>query len=188
MAIHIIGIGGSTAQTCTSSWALQHALKSAEAAGATTEEFLIRDLEIPMYVHEPDATPPADAQALADAIARADGLIWSSPLYQGTVSGAFKNVIDWFQLTASNNPPYLTNKVVGLICAAGGTHGLQAINTMEYMVHALRGWAVPLVAPLSRASKLFDEQGNITDPATALLLKGLGAEVVKGATAFHTER
>jgi NAD(P)H-dependent FMN reductase len=39
-------------------------------------------------------------------------------------------------------PPYLHDKVVGLISAAGGTQGLQAINTMEFVVRALRGWAV----------------------------------------------
>ena len=134
-----------------------------------------------MYVLEPDGTPPAAAQALVEAISRADGLIWSTPLYHGTVSGAFKNVIDWLQLTAGFEPPYLSNKVVGLICAAGGSHGLQAINTMEYMVRSLRGWTVPLVAPITRAQHVFDAEGNITDPAVERLIDQLGKEVVKGA-------
>jgi hypothetical protein len=32
--------------------------------------------------------------------------------------------VDWFQLLSDRNPPYLTDKVVGLISTAGGTHGL----------------------------------------------------------------
>src|SRR5215510_11216658 len=34
---------------------------------------------------------------------------------------------------------YLTDKVVGLISTAGGTHGLQPVNAMEFAVRALRG-------------------------------------------------
>jgi FMN reductase len=32
--------------------------------------------------------------------------------------------------------------VIGLMSAAGGTQGLQAINTMEFAVRALRGWGL----------------------------------------------
>lgn len=138
-----------------------------------------------MFRHEPGSPPPQAAQELADAVRRADGLIWSTPLYHGTVSGAFKNTIDWLQLTAGHEPPYLSGKVVGLICAAGGTHGLQAINTMEFMVRALRGWTVPLVAPISRASGAFDAEGNFQDPDVEKLIHQLGKEVVKGAKAMQ---
>lgn len=184
MGIKIVGIGGSTANTCSSSWALKNTLACLEQLGASTQSFLIRDIDLPLYAHDPVGEPPADAVRLAKAVREADALVWSSPLYHGTVSGAFKNVIDWLQLTADNNPPYLTGKVVGLICAAGGTQGLQAINTMEYMVRSLRGWTVPLVAPISRASKVFDVEGKMLDPAAESLLAQLATEVLKGAEAM----
>jgi NAD(P)H-dependent FMN reductase len=47
----------------------------------------------------------------------------------------------------------LLDKVIGLISAAGGTQGLQAINTMEFAVRALRGWAVPYVVPVAAAAR-----------------------------------
>jgi len=87
----------------------------------------------------------------------AQGMLWSSPLYHGTISGAFKNALDWLQLLSDRNPPYLTDKVVGLISTAGGTHGLQAVNTMEFVVRALRGWAVPLVLPIPQAWQVFKD-------------------------------
>jgi FMN reductase len=49
-------------------------------------------------------------------------LVWSSPLNHGTVSGAFKNALDWLQLLGDHEPPYLTDKVIGLVSTAGGTH------------------------------------------------------------------
>ena len=45
-------------------------------------------------------------------------------------SGSFKNALDWLKLLGDRNPPYLTDKVVGLISTAGGMQGLQAVNTM----------------------------------------------------------
>jgi FMN reductase len=84
-------------------------------------------------------------------------------MYNGTISGSFKNALDWLKLLGDRNPPYLTDKVVGLISTAGGMQGLQAVNTMEFVVRALRGWAVPLVMPIAQAWKAFDKQGVAQD-------------------------
>ena len=76
-------------------------------------------------------------------------------------------------------PPYLSDKVVGLISVSGGTQGLQAINTMEFIVRALRGWAVPLVVPIPQSWQAFDDTGTLTDPQIEESLKGLGKEVAR---------
>ncbi len=68
-------------------------------------------------------------------------------MYHGSVSGSFKNALDWLELLADRDPPYFTNKVVGLISTAGGIQGLQAVNTMEFCVRALRGWRCPWWCP-----------------------------------------
>jgi FMN reductase len=112
---------------------------------------------------------------------RRRGWLWSSPLYHGSVSGSFKNAIDWLHLLSDNDPPYLTDRVVELITTAGGTQGLQAINTMEFIVRALRGWAVPLVLPVAQARRAFDEAGRVRDDMVGGQLAALGAEVVRAA-------
>ena len=38
----------------------------------------------------------------------------------------------WLQALGAREPPFLHDEVIGLISAAGGTQGLQAINTMEF--------------------------------------------------------
>jgi FMN reductase len=52
---------------------------------------------------------------------------------------------------------------------------------MEFIVRALRGWAVPLVVPVARAWQIFDRDGAIRDEAIAESLRALGAEVVRAA-------
>ena len=179
-SIKIIGMGGSTTEPSTSKSALIYALKGAAEAGAETEMIDIASLKLPMYDHGLKPIPPS-AINLCKKIHEADGLIWSSPMYHGTVSGLFKNAIDWMELLEGYEPKYLTNKVVGLISCAGGVQALQVINTMEYMVRAMRGWTSPLVIPIQKAWQLFDQDGNISDPKIELQLKTLGEQVVKSS-------
>ena len=184
--LNIVGLGGSVASRSKSRAALDTALAGAEAAGAATQMLDIHVLELPIYnpeVHEPTTT----AAELIEACYSADGLLWSSPLYQGTISGALKNALDWLHLLGGREPPYLHDKVIGLISTAGGTQGLQAINTMEFSVRALRGWAVPYVVPVASASRVFDDDGQIQDEAVELQLRTLGGEVVRVAERFAAD-
>ena len=146
--------------------------------------FDLRELNLPLYV--PGAPVPDAARRLCDATYAAHGMLWSSPLYHGTISGAFKNALDWLQLLGDRTPPYLTDKVVGLISTAGGTHGLQAVNTMEFVVRALRGWAVPLVLPIPQALRVFQE-GRVLDARVEQQLRALGHELARAAQLFGAQ-
>jgi FMN reductase len=114
-------------------------------------------------------------------------MIWSSPTYHGSISGSFKNALDWLILLAERDPPYLTNKPIELVATAGGVQGLQAVNSMGFIVRALRGWAVPLVMPVAQSWRSFDPDGRLTDEAVAAQLRALAAEVVRAARQFQAE-
>ncbi len=182
--IKVVGIGGSLAVPSSSLAALRIGLEGAAEGGARTELFDLRELELPMYA--PDANAPDSVRRLCEAVYEADGLLWSSPLYHGTISGVFKNALDWLELLGQRRPAYLTDKVVGLISTAGGTQGLQAVNTMEFIVRALRGWSVPLVIPIPQAWRVFDDEGQVSDPKIAEQLRSLGREVTRAAGHFKT--
>jgi FMN reductase len=180
--VKIVGLGGSLALNSSSLAALRVALEGAREYGADVRLFDLRELQLPMYDPGAEAIPAA-AREMCDAIHTAHGMLWSSPLYHGTVSGAFKNALDWLQLLGDRTPPYLTDKVVGLISTAGGTHGLQAVNTMEFAVRALRGWAVPLVLPIPQAWRVFQD-GRVLDKRVDEQLRSLGHELARAAELF----
>jgi FMN reductase len=180
----IVGLGGSLARTSRSLAALRIALDGAREAGAVTKLMDLRELDLPMYDPDDEREPPSAASTLIEACHDADGMLWSSPMYQGTISGAFKNALDWLHALGAREPPFLHDEVIGLISSAGGTQGLQAINTMEFAVRALRGWAVPYVIPVASAFRVFDSDGRITDDGIELQLRTLGAEVVRVAARF----
>ncbi len=182
--LKVVGLGGSLAKHSTSLAALRVALEGADAAGAETELLDVRTLDLPLY--SPDAEPPEAARRLAAGAHSADALIWASPLYHGTVSGSFKNALDWLQLLNDRRPTYLTDKVIGLISTASGIYGVQAINTMEFVVRALRGVAVSRVVAVPQAWKAFDETGKPVDAAIDKQLHGLGTEVVRMTQKFES--
>ena len=152
--VRVVGLGGSLRAASTSLTALNAALEGAAAAGAEVQLISVRDLGLPLYTAE-HATP-AGAHEFADAAYRCDAMIWSSPTYHGSVSGSFKNALDWLILLADRDPPYLSNKPIGLVSTAGGVQGLQAVNSMDFITRALRGWSVPLVLPVPQAWRSFD--------------------------------
>lgn len=133
---------------------------------------------------EHEAGPPAVVGTLVEICYEADGMLWSSPMYNGSASGSFKNAIDWLHVLGAREPAYLHDKVVGLISAAGGMQGLQVINTMDFSVRALRAWAVPLAVPVSVATRAFGDSGAVQDEMIELQLRALGAEVVRVTERF----
>jgi len=93
----IVGLGGSLASVSKSRAALRTALEGAADAGAETQLLDLRKLNLPMY--NPEDDKPADpATRLIESCYAADGLLWSSPMYQGTISGALKNALDWLHV------------------------------------------------------------------------------------------
>lgn len=180
----VVGLGGSLAAPSRSLAALRTALAGARESGAETDLLDLRELQLPLYVPTDTSVPPS-ARRLLDAASTTDAMVWSSPLYQGTVSGAFKNALDWLHLLSDHEPAFLSDQVIGLVATAGGIHGLQAVNTMEFSVRALRAFAVPLVVTVGPAAKAFDAEGNLTDASVRESLENLGREVARIAGRFH---
>jgi FMN reductase len=88
----IVGLSGSMAKASRSRAALVSALQGAAGAGAETELLDIRELNLPMYNPDDDA-PTEAATRLIESCHAADGMLWASPMYQGTISGALKNAL-----------------------------------------------------------------------------------------------
>jgi FMN reductase len=184
--VHIVGLGGTLRKGSTSLVALQRSLEAAERAGATTEILDLNELRLPMY--EPDTALEEygpNVRRLIEAVRRADGMIWSTAAYHGSLAGATKNAIDFFQFLSGGDRPYLDGRVVGLIATAGGDQAaINTINTMINSVHSLRGTVVPLSVPIHNARRVF-QAGELVDQRTIERLDQLGKLVAETAEKFH---
>ena len=184
--LHVVGFGGTLRPRSSTVRVLERVLSEVATQGATVELLQLEQLGLPFY--EWGVEPTEGVHRLVRAFASADALVWASPLYHGTISGAFKNALDWLELLAQEVPPYLSDKPVGLIGVAGGVQSLQAISTMEHIVRSLRGWTIPMVVGINRSRDLFAEDGSIADPHARSQLAILGSELVKSAGLFRAAR
>ncbi len=79
--------------------------------------------EVPFYNEDLDrpSDVPGAAQALRDAVQRADALLLVTPEYNGTIPAALKNAIDW------TSRPYqggaIVDKPLAVVGTAGGRYG-----------------------------------------------------------------
>jgi FMN reductase len=187
--LHVVGIGGTLRVNSTGLRALEEALRAAEEAGATTELLDLRELALPMY--EPGIPLEEygeNVERLVEAMRRSDAMLWSTAAYHGTLAGVTKNALDFAQFLARDERPYLQDRTIGLIATAGG--GMAAVNAVTAMVniiHALRGIAAPLSAPVTQSWKVFDEEGKIRDEGISGRLKSLGRLVVEMAVKLGTD-
>lgn len=103
----------------------------AQQAGAVVDHASMREFDVPSYdgdVEKADGIPKG-ADALRRRLEACDAFIVSSPEYNGSMPGAFKNLIDW---TSRFRPQPFDGKQ-GLLMSAspsmiGGNRGLWALR------------------------------------------------------------
>lgn len=126
-----------------------------EAKGYSVTAINVSDAHIPFFeLRQPH--PVAAVEDMVEAFLQSDLQIWLTPLYHGGMTGAMKNCLDWLELTAKNEKPYLTDKVVGLVCWADGGQAMQGINAMDAVAKALRAWVIPYTVPLVKSQLYTD--------------------------------
>ncbi len=127
--------------------------------GYTVTQVNVSEGHIPFFeLRQPH--PPQSVLQMVDVFLQSDLQIWLTPLYHGGMTGAMKNCLDWLELTARNEKPYLTDKVVGLVSWADGGQAMQGINAMDAVAKALRAWVLPYSVPLVKSLLYTDAQGR----------------------------
>jgi len=184
----IVGIGGTTRPNSSCEKALRCALDAAKRRGAQTLLFGAADLAMPHYAPEkPDRSP--EALRLVEALARADGIILSSPAYHGGISGLLKNAIDYVEDLRGDARPYFDRRAVGLIVSAGGWQATSTtLVALRSIIHALRGWPTPLGVCINTAEPAFDAEGHCLSQNLEQQLGILADQVMQFSAAFLCKR
>jgi chromate reductase, NAD(P)H dehydrogenase (quinone) len=180
----LIGISGSLREGSYNS-ALLRAAATMMPEGAELVLGTIRG--IPLYDADLEATDgiPAAVAGLKDAIAAADGLIIATPEYNNSMPGVLKNAIDWLSRPPADIPRVFGGKPVALMGASPGGFGtilsqnawlpvLRTLGTQPWFGGRLM---------VSRAQKVFDDKGAMTDAAIQEQLKNFLDGFVKSIRA-----
>ena len=126
----------------------------------------IQALQIPLYDGDSEVISglPSGVQKICADIKAADALIISSPEYNGSISGALKNLVDW---VSRAKPHPLTHKHV-LLCAAsqGGLGGVRGLWHTRVPFEVLGCHVYPEMLGFPKAHEALDNDLQIIDEKT----------------------
>ncbi len=132
--------------------------------GSVMEPFDLKD--IPFFDADYEAHGfPAAARALAELLARCDGLVIACPEYNHSMPAALKNAIDW--LSRMKEEPLRGLPVMILSATKGILGGARVQYELRRVLDSVG--ALPLVRPevfIGMADRKFDDSGLCIDPQT----------------------
>jgi chromate reductase, NAD(P)H dehydrogenase (quinone) len=183
--LRILGITGSL-RTGSYNTAL---LRAAQSLTAGEIQLEIASLHgIPLYdadLEQRDGLPSAVVE-LKSRVVASDGVILATPEYNNGIPGVFKNGIDWLSRPPADIPTVFRGRPFAVIGASPG--GFGTILSQDAWLSVLRTLGVRFWSGgklmVSRASQVFDAQGEITDPAIREQLR----KFTLGFAAFASER
>lgn len=172
---HIVGLNGSLRPGSYSKQALQLALQSAKAYGASVELLDLQVLQLPFCSGAESYPGYPDVEHLKSSVRQADGLILATPEYHGSVSGVLKNALDLMSFDE------LSGKVTAAISILGGQSNSNALNDLRIITRWVHAWMIPEQVAIGQAWKAFDAEGNLTDPKLRQRLEELAQSLVDAA-------
>ena len=163
--------------------ALGLALAGAAELGAETHLIDFNDYDLPFCNGDDDQPLPADVDRLKAEVESCQGLIIGTPEYHGSYSGVLKNAIDLMGFDQFGG------KMIGLVGVAGGAMGgLSALASLRTIGRSLHSWVIPEQALVPNAWKVFDDDGQLKDPAFDKRLREVGRQVARFAYLHHSEQ
>ncbi len=170
--IKLIGLSGSLRKQSYNT-ALLRAAASVLPTGASLEVQTIEG--IPLYNEDVEDTlgVPAVVSALKDAIAAADGLVLSTPEYNNSIPGAFKNAIDWLSRPNDDIARVFRGKPVAVMGVSAGPFGTVLSQAAWWPILRTLGtdpyWGDRLL--VGKGGQVFGENGELLDAHTREHLK-----------------
>ena len=131
---------------------------------------------LPLYSPDFDDSYPPEAQALKDALAAADAVLFVTPEYNRSIPGALKNAIDWASRPwGQNSFDHLPAAVIGASIGQIGTAvAQQSLRGVLSFCNA-RQMTAP-EAYIYFRPEVYPESGEVTDEDAAAFLRSFMQE------------
>lgn len=180
----ILAFAGSTREASFNKLLVKVAADGARAAGADVTVIDLRDFPLPLYDGDLEAADglPETAQKLKTLFLDHQGLLISSPEYNGGMSAVLKNTIDWVSRPAPGEGGLAAykNKVAGLMgTSPGRLGGLRGLNHVRQILTNVGVLVLPKQHALGGAGQAFDEAGKLTEDDQLAAVSSIGADLTK---------
>lgn len=139
----------------------------------------LKSLKLPLYdgdIHSEKGIPDG-GQKLIDNIQTADALAIASPEYNGSISGALKNCIDWASVHSEN--PFRDKPILLLGTSTGWFAASKSLAHCRAILSHLGAVVIPSQVTLPHGDKVFDDKGTIIDESQGKRVKRACEELAK---------
>lgn len=182
----IVAFAGSTRENSYNKRLVRIAANSARESGADVKLIDLRDFPMPLFDEDLETKEGKNeaARDFKQLLIDSDGILISSPEYNGSLSAVLKNAIDWATRAdageAPGSLPAFRGKVVSLMSASpGGLGGLRGLVHLRAILGGLGCIMLPAQLAVSSAHDAFDESGNLKNEKQQQQILTQGQELSK---------
>lgn len=176
----LLGISGSLSKHSKTETALRAALDHiSEEPDVQTETILLSELTLPFCDGRKTDEYTGHARTVIDKIVVADAIIFGSPIFRGSYTGAFKNLLD---LLPNNS---LEGKATGIIATGGSDHHFLSIeHQFKPVLGFFNAYVVPGGVYLNNSHF---RDGQLADEDTLARLQKLTSEIYRLGTLLQED-
>jgi len=180
----IIAFAGSTRKESNNKKLVKIAAEGAKEANAEVIYIDLEDYPLPLFDEDLEKREglPENGRKLKDLFLENNGLLISSPEYNSSFSGVFKNTIDWLSRPVDGYPPLecFTDKVAVLMAASPGSlGGLRGLVHVRSLLSNIKVTVLPDQIALISAGSAFENDTTIKDGKMHDRIKGLGKKLTE---------
>jgi len=189
-APRVLVLAGSLRRASLNKRLAKFAAKQVEEAGLSATYLDLKDYPLPVYDGDDEAEHgvPENARSLRQAFIDHEGLILVCPEYNGSISGALKNVIDWISRPDGDVPMTAAFRDLTALLLAASPGGLGGLRGLVH-VRAILGGVGTLVLPgqhaVSKAHEVLGEDGSFSDERGAKAVSELVGTLVTTLRRLH---
>lgn len=189
----ILAFAGSLREHSYSKRVVKTAAKGAENAGAEITYIDLRDYPMPIYNADDHEKNGFDANALKfqKLLNDHDGFLIASPEYNGSLSGALKNAIDWASRKSEKygQGEVFRGKVAAIMTESPGVFGgIRCLGHLRGVLSILLVNVLPSEIAVGKVHEMFDGNAEeMTDEKMKKILEELGDSLVDILRKTHGE-
>lgn len=178
----ILAFAGSARANSFNKKLVKIAAEGARAAGAEVTYLDFRDLPLPLYDQDLEASEglPENVMKLKSLMKAHQGFLIACPEYNSSITPLLKNAIDWASRPEPEEPGLacFRDKVAVLMSASpGALGGLRGLRHVREILSNIGVLVLPNQKAIGQAHQIFDESGNLMDEKQQTEILGLGKQL-----------